>query len=205
MEGSMVKIKSFLLIVLMVTILACASQGNLTRLSKLKSTANLIVPSYISSSELKKIKKIAVFVTSSYAPYASIIEELLSIKLRELGFEVPERRYVERLTVEELIKHERLIEKNKEQKPKILNIIDIGKKLELDAVIVGNLIEARQQLRLAKQEGVIERIVVSTLHLQVVSILTGKTMMLITLDYQMGRDIDDAVDDAVKVIKTQMQ
>lgn len=83
-----------------------------------------------------------------------------------------------------------------------LNILAIGKKLGLDAVIMGTVFEGRRQIGFNQNNPPmsIEKLVVSTFHLQVIDVQTGKVALAIILEYDKGENITNAVDVMTKNI-----
>lgn len=175
--------------------------------SKLRNIAKVIIPSDVSKENLKKVKKIAVLVSSPSQLFGETVADLLSIKLRDL-FEVAEQTKVSEATWEEIRNFEKQGEKNKEkQQEEILNIIKIGEKLGLNAVFVGTVFEGRRQINFTEEKPPrgMEQIVVSTFYLQIVDVLTEKVMLSIILEYDKGENIINAVDIMTKIIKEEMK
>lgn len=197
--------------------------GNSERKNKVK----VIVPSDVSKEDLKKIKKIAVSVTSTSPLFGGAAEDLLAVKLRDNGFDVVEKSKVSELTLQELrskelrelekqLDLEKQLEKGKlelekeseKSQKEMLTMTDIGKKLGLDAVMMGTLFEGRRQdsfIHSKKEQTTMEKIVVSTFYLQVINIRSEKVVIAIILEYDMGEDLINAIDIMIKYIKEEIK
>lgn len=174
---------------------------------KPKNIAKVIRPSDVSKIDLKKIKKIAVLVTSTSPLFGQVAEDLLAVKLSDMNLEVVERTKVSEVTVKELGRIEKQMEMEKgKQQEEILNIIKIGKSLDLNAVIVGTLFEGRRQISFSEENPprLMDKIVVSTFHLQIIDTQTEKVMLSVILEYDKGENIINAVDTMTKIIKDEI-
>ena len=87
-----------------------------------------------------------------------------------------------------------------------LNIIDIAKKLGLDAVFMGTVFEGRRQIGFSQDNPPIsiDKLVVATFHLQVIDIQTGKVILAIMLEYDKGENMANAIDVMTKIIKEEI-
>jgi len=87
------------------------------------------------------------------------------------------------------------------------NILDIGKKLGLDAVIMGTVFEGRRQIGFNQDNPPmsIEKLVVSTFHLQVIDVQTGKVILAVILEYDRGENITNAIDVITDIIKKEIK
>jgi hypothetical protein len=192
---------------------------------ELKSSIKIICPPDVSKSQLNKIKKIGVLVKSTSPLFGEVAEDQLAIKLRDKGFDVMEQSKISELAlneakkrelqkIRELLEIEKQLEKVDEKlkefkrlekqleevgdKPQkeVLNIIDVGKTIGLDAVIIGNLFEGRRQLSFAKAKPprIVEKMVVSTFFLKVIDIETEKVVLTLLIEYSEGENIKKAID-----------
>lgn len=170
--------------------------------SKLRDFAKVIVPLGVSKEELKKIKKIAVLISSPSQLFGETATDLLAVKLRD-HFEVTEQTKVSETTWEEIQNFEKQAEV---QKQGILDVIKIGKKLGLDAVFVGTIFEGRREISFNRDNPprLMEKIVVSTFYLQVVDIQSEKVVVAIILEYDKGENIYNAVDTMTSIIRDEM-
>lgn len=176
--------------------------------SESRNVARIVRPPDVSKANIKKIRKITALVTSPAPLFGQVAEDLLAIKLRDMGFDVAERTKVSEATIKELNKFEKQTEKPEEkQQEEILDVIKIGEKLGLDAVLVGTLFDGRCQLNFSKEKTprVVEKIAVSTFHLQIIDVRIGKAIISIILEYDMGENITNAVDAMVKIIKEEIK
>jgi hypothetical protein len=214
--------------------------------SKPKNIAKIVRPSDVPTADLKKIKKVAVLLTSTLPLFGEVAEYQLIIKLRDMGFDVTERSKLSDLTQKELMKEEvsglqeelkiseqqieleKKLEKEDEKlkevkrlqnrakqiverlekildspQKEILNIVEIGKKLNLDTAIVGTLFEGKRQISFPddKPPSAMEKIVVSTFYLQMIDIKTEKVVLAIMLEYDKGESITSAIDTVTEIIK----
>ncbi|MGD0078098.1 MAG: hypothetical protein ABSB91_05670 [Sedimentisphaerales bacterium] len=218
-------------------------------MSKQQNKAKIIVPEDVCNTELKNIRRVSVMVTSTLPLFGSVAEDQLSLKLRDLGFNLVDRSKLTDVTQKELIKDEarkleeelktykeqldlekklgdepnssndikRLesridqalaqIKKAKEDPQKdALNIADVGRKLGLDAAIVGTIFEGKRQISFSddKPASTMDKIVVSTFYLQIIDIKTERVLLSITLEYDKGESITTAIDTMTKLIKEQL-
>lgn len=176
--------------------------------SESRNVAKIVRPPDVSKTTIKKIRKITALVTSPAPLFGQVAEDLLAIKLRDMGFDVIERTKVSEATIKELNKFEKQTEKSEEkQQEEILDVIKIGEKLGLDAVLIGTLFDGRCQLNFPKekQPRLIEKITVSTFHLQIIDVKAGKAVLSIILEYDMGESITNAVDAMTKIIKEEIK
>jgi hypothetical protein len=177
-------------------------------ISELKNKVKVVCPPDVSKTNVKKIRKVTVLITSPAPLFGQTAEDLLAIKLRDIGFDVTERTEVSEATIKELNKYEKQAEKSEEkQQEEILDVIKIGKKLGLDAVLIGTLLDGRCQLNFPKenQPRVIEKIVVSTFHIQIIDVQAGKSVLSIILECDMGENITNAIDAMAKTIKEEIK
>lgn len=206
-------------------ILAVEFEKNLG-VSERKNKVKVIVPSDVSKEDLKKIKKIAVSVTSTSPLFGEAAEDLLAVKLRDNGFDVVEKSRLSELTLQELRSKElRELEKQLELKKQVeegklelekgkekpqkemLTMIDIGGKIGLDAVMTGTLFEGKRQEGFNKADPPMsmEKIVVSTFYLQVINIRSEKVVLSIMLEYDMGEALTNAIDAMTKYIREEIK
>ncbi len=158
--------------------------------------------------DLKKINKISVLVNSTSMQFAQTTEDYLTIKLRDNGFEVVKKDLVSETTMKELSKLQQQQEEKKDKENvETLNIINIGKKLGLDAVIIGSVFEGRWVHSFTKDNPPksMEKIVVSTFYLQVVDIKTEDVVLAIVLEYDKGENLVNAVDTIVEQIVKELK
>lgn len=200
--------------------------------SKPKNIAKIIRPSDVSNIDLRKIKRTTVLITSTSPLFGGVAEDHLAIKLRDKGFDVVEKSKIyelilkeskkkkfkkleEQLELEKQLEKEgdtsrelkrlekQLLEKVGEKSQKdILNIISIGEKLGLDAVIIGTLFEGKHQISFLKDKPpqFMEKIVVSTFYLQVIDVQTEKVVLAIILEYDKGENVANVIDIMTKII-----
>ena len=84
-----------------------------------------------------------------------------------------------------------------------LDVIEIGRKLNLDAAIICTLFEGKRQLNFPKDKPptTMETIVVSTFYLQMIDVKTERILLSIMLQYDKGGNLVDAVDALTKFIQ----
>jgi len=70
-------------------VFAAESEKNLGD-SEFRNIAKIIKPSDVSKDDLRKIRKVAVIVTSTLPLFGGVAEDQLAIKLRDKGFDVIE-------------------------------------------------------------------------------------------------------------------
>lgn len=175
--------------------------------SKPQNKAKVIRPAGVSKADLKRIKKVAVLLTSTAPLFGQVAANLLTLKLEDMNFEVTEQTKVSEVTAKELGRIEKQMEMEKEkQQEEILSVIKIGKSLDLDAVIVGTLFEGRRQISFSEENPprLMDKIVVSTFHIQIIDIQTEKIMLSVTLEFDKGENIINAVDTMTKIIKDEI-
>ena len=87
------------------------------------------------------------------------------------------------------------------------DVVEIGRKLGLDAAFVGTIFEGKQQINLTKEKPprVMEKIGVSTFSLQVIDINTEQIVLSIMLEYDKGENLTNAVDTMAKFIKDELK
>lgn len=215
-------------------IVAAESEKNLGD-SKLGNIAKIIKPADVSTSDFKKIRKVAVLITSTLPLFGGVAEDQLAIKLRDKGFDVIESSKVSEATQKELIREElknletrldlerqlgkpgeksidqkiteKQIEQLKEASTKKGILLEIGKKLGLDAAIIGTLFEGRRQIGFSDDNPPLsmEKIVVSTFYLQVIDIKTEKVILSVILEYDKGESITKAIDTMTEKIIEEMK
>jgi hypothetical protein len=87
------------------------------------------------------------------------------------------------------------------------DVVEIGRKLGLDAAFVGTVFEGKQQFNLTKEKPprVMEKIVVSTFYLQVIDIKTEQIVLSIMLEYDKGENLTNAVDTLTKLLMDELK
>lgn len=196
------------LIVLSCKDLSSAESERDLGVSESRNVAKIVRPPDVSKANVKKIRKITALVTSPAPLFGQTAEDLLTIKLRDMGFDVAERTEVSEATIKELNKFEKQAEKSEEkQQEEILDVIKIGEKLGLDAVLIGTIFDGRCQLNFSKEKPprVVEKIAVSTFHLQIIDVRIGKAIISIILEYDMGESITNAIDAITKIIREEIK
>jgi len=87
------------------------------------------------------------------------------------------------------------------------DVVEIGRKLGLDAAFVGTIFEGKQQFNLSKEKPprVMEKIVVSTFYIQVIDIKTEQIVLSIMLEYDKGESLLNAVDTMTRLMKEELK
>ncbi len=87
------------------------------------------------------------------------------------------------------------------------DVVEIGRKLGLDAAFVGTIFEGKEQISLSdeKPPRVLEKIMVSTFYLQVIDIKTEQIVLSVMLEYDKGGSLTDAVDAMTKLVKGELK
>ncbi len=223
-------------------------------ISKPRNIAKIIKPSDSPGVNLKKVKKVAVLLTSTLPLFGEVAEDQLAIRMRDAGLDVTRRSRLLDASQQELMKEqikalqdelstykqqlkqqvelEKQLEKEQENLKELrrleqrtdqllqqvqesqqstqkdsFDVVEIGRKLGLDAAFVGTIFEAKQQISLSdeKPPRVLEQIVVSTFCLQVIDIKSEQIVLSIMLEYEKGESLTDAVDTMTKFIKDELK
>jgi hypothetical protein len=87
------------------------------------------------------------------------------------------------------------------------DVVEIGRKLGLDVAFVGTIFEGKRQINLTSEKPprVIESIGVSAFHVQVIDIKTEQIVLSITLEYEKGQNLTNAVDTMTKFLKDELK
>ena len=222
--------------------------------SKPRNVAKIIKPSDSRQADLKKVKKVALLLTSTLPLFGEVAEDQLAIKMRDAGLGVTRRAKLLELSQQELMREqiktlqdelnaykqqltqqlelEKQLEKENENLKELrrleqrtdqmlqqiqqtqqsrqtdsFDVVEIGRKLGLDAAIVGTIFEGKQQISLSdeKPPRVLEKIVVSTFYLQVIDLKTEQIALSILLEYDKGENLLNAVDTMTKFLKSELK
>jgi len=181
---------------------------------KPKNLGKVIRPSYTSNTDLENINKVAVLVTSTSPLFGRIVEDQLSVNLKDKGFDVVEQSKIYELTLEELrreelirLKEQLKLEENIEEDKEGLDrgigpAIVAGKKLRLDALIMGEVDERRRPASFDRDgtPTTVEKLVVLTFNVQIIDVRTEETRLSVTLRYDEGEDIISATNSMTEII-----
>lgn len=126
------------------------------------------------------------------------LEEFIEIE-KKLDKEKNKAKVLKRLEMQ-LEKKLSKIEDN--SRSEITDFLYVGKKLGLDAIIIGTIFDGRRQTSFVKQNPptVVEKVIVSTFFLKLIDPKTGKILLTIILEYVKGEDIKNAVDTVSKYL-----
>lgn len=175
---------------------------------KLRNIAKIIRPSDVAGVDFKKINRLSVLVTSTSPLFGQVAEDYLTLKLRDLNYEIIDRSKFSEATIRELNKLENTVDSDKsKQQAEILSVIKIGNKLGLDALITGTLFEGRRQVSFSEENTprFMDKTVVATFSLQIIDINTERILLSIILEYDKGENITTAIDTCIKFIKDEMK
>jgi hypothetical protein len=86
------------------------------------------------------------------------------------------------------------------------SIIEVARNLGLDALLLGTIFEGKRQIGFPDNKPPVsmEKIVVSTFHLQVVDVKTEKIMLSIMLEYDEGQNLTNTIDTMAKMLNDEM-
>jgi len=217
--------------------------------SKPKNIAKVIQPSDVKKADLKKIKKVAVLMSSTLPLFGQAAEDQLAIKMRDGGYDMTPRTKLSDVTQKELLKEDvkRLqaelaaykeqvdLEKQLEKVPDALkdlrrlekrmdqinaqlekattapqkdstSVVEVAKGLGLDALLLGTIFEGKRQIGFPNEKPPVsmEKIVVSTFHLQVVDVKAERVVLSIMLEYDQGENLTNTIDTMAKLLKDEM-
>ncbi len=222
--------------------------------SKPKNSAKIVKPSDVSGLNLKKVRKVAVLLSSTLPLFGEVGEDQLAVKMRDAGFDVTRRARLLDVSQQELMREqikalqdelnlykqqlqqqlelEKKLEREQENlkelrrleqrtdqilqqiqetqqgtQRKSFDVVEIGRKLGLDAALVGTIFEGKQQINLSSEKPprVLEKIVVSTFYLQVIDIKTERIVLSVMLEYDKGESLMSAIDTMTKLIKEELK
>ena len=181
---------------------------------KPRNVAKIVKPSYVSDADLQKINKVAVLVTSTDPLFGRIVEDQLSVSLRDRGFDVVaplriyertlgELRRGELIRLREQLKLEGKTRADQEDTDRDdAHVIAAGKGLGLDALIMGEVDEERRPVSFDKRSTptTVEKLMVLAFNVQVIDIRTERNVLSVTLTYDEEENIISVVDNMVQFI-----
>jgi len=85
-------------------------------------------------------------------------------------------------------------------------VVEVARGLGLDALLLGTIFEGKRQIGFPNDKPPVsmEKIVVSTFHLQVVDVKTERVMLSFMLEFDQGENLSNTIDKMAKLLKDEM-
>jgi len=183
---------------------------------KPRNVAKVVKPTNVSNSDLQKIKRVSVVVTSIDPLFGRIVEDQLSASLRNNGFDVVEPLRIYERTLGGL-KREELIRLREQmdlggkiqtgrddlaQAQDDAGVIAAGKELGLDALIIGKVHEERRPVSFNKRStpSTVKKLMILTFNIQIMDIRTKRNVLSVKLTYDEDETIINATDTMMEFI-----